>query len=63
MRTMTLTVITTDGTTQPSPHTISVPKYGKCEDLTQALSTACSLGNDETLLVAEVLYLTLFGWF
>uniref|UniRef100_A0A2C9V083 Ubiquitin carboxyl-terminal hydrolase n=1 Tax=Manihot esculenta TaxID=3983 RepID=A0A2C9V083_MANES len=53
-RTMTLTVVSAEGSSQPSPYTISVPKYGKCEDLTQALSIACSLGIDETLLVAEV---------
>ncbi|KAK9279644.1 hypothetical protein L1049_013323 [Liquidambar formosana] len=54
MRTMTLTVMSTDGSTLPLPFTITVPKYGKCEDLIQALSIACSLGVDETLLVAEI---------
>ncbi|KAI7984017.1 Ubiquitin carboxyl-terminal hydrolase 8 [Camellia lanceoleosa] len=54
MRTMTLTVMSTDGNTSPSPITITVPKHGKFEDLIQALSTACSLGVDETLLVAEI---------
>ncbi|XP_058779622.1 ubiquitin carboxyl-terminal hydrolase 8 [Vicia villosa] len=56
MRTMTLTVVSKigDGTPQLSPYTISVPKHGKFEDLTRALSIACSLGPDETLLVAEV---------
>ncbi|CAK7332065.1 unnamed protein product [Dovyalis caffra] len=53
-RTMTLTVVSADGSTQPDSYTISVPKFGKCEDLLQALSIACSLGIDETLLVAEV---------
>ncbi|KAA3455429.1 ubiquitin carboxyl-terminal hydrolase 8 [Gossypium australe] len=53
-RTMTVTVISTDGTFQPSPFTITVPKSGKLEDLIQALSVACSLGADETLLVAEI---------
>ncbi|KAJ8749980.1 hypothetical protein K2173_013895 [Erythroxylum novogranatense] len=53
-RTMTLTVVSNDGSSMPLPFTISVPKYGKCEDLIQALSAACSLGSDETLLVAEV---------
>ncbi|WCJ40132.1 Ubiquitin carboxyl-terminal hydrolase 8 [Euphorbia peplus] len=46
--------VTFDPFIQPSPYTISVPKYGKCEDLTRALSISCSLGSDETLLVAEV---------
>ncbi|XP_057729496.1 ubiquitin carboxyl-terminal hydrolase 8-like [Arachis stenosperma] len=56
MRSMTLTVISSgsDGKTQLSPYTISVTKHGKFEDLTRALSIACSLGADETLLVAEV---------
>ncbi|RYQ97733.1 hypothetical protein Ahy_B08g093815 [Arachis hypogaea] len=56
MRSMTLTVISSgsNGKTQLSPYTISVTKHGKFEDLTRALSIACSLGADETLLVAEV---------
>lgn len=54
MRTMTLTVLNTDGNYLPSPYTITVPKHGKFQDLIQALSTACSLGDNETLLVAEV---------
>ncbi|CAN1171125.1 Ubiquitin carboxyl-terminal hydrolase 8, partial [Linum perenne] len=54
MRTMTLTIISTDGSNLPSPCTISVPKFGKFEDLMLALSASCSLGIDETLLVAEV---------
>ena len=61
MRSMTLTVVSSgsDGMTQLSPYTVSVPKHGKFEDLTRALSIACSLGADETLLVAEV-YINLF---
>lgn len=51
-----VTVINTDGSAQPSPCTVSVPKFGKCEDLVRALSIACSLGSDETLLVAEVYF-------
>ncbi|XP_027340882.1 ubiquitin carboxyl-terminal hydrolase 8 isoform X2 [Abrus precatorius] len=55
MRTMTLTVASSSGgMSQLSPYTISVPKNGRFEDLTRALSIACSLGADETLLVAEV---------
>ena len=62
MRTMTLTVLNTNGNTAPSPYTITVPKHGKCEDLIQALGIACSLGADETLLVAEVYcYVLIFG--
>lgn len=59
MRTMTLTVMNTDGSCLPLPYTITVPKYGKLEDLIQALSTACSLRFNETLLVAEVYFLQL----
>ncbi|CAH2062721.1 unnamed protein product [Thlaspi arvense] len=54
MRTMTLTVMSTDGNTPPSSFTVSIPKNGKFEDLIQALSIACSLGVDETFLVAEI---------
>lgn len=60
MRTMTLTLLNTNGNTAPSPYTITVPKHGKCEDLIKALGSACSLGADETLLVAEV-YCYVFG--
>lgn len=54
MRTMTLTVISSNGTALPIPYTITVPKSGKFDDLIRALSVACSLGADETLLVAEI---------
>lgn len=54
MRTMTLTIVKADGTDKPLPFTVTVPKNGKLEDLTQALKTACSLKADETLLVAEI---------
>ncbi|ESR37302.1 hypothetical protein CICLE_v10027791mg [Citrus x clementina] len=54
VRMMTLTVVNTDGTAKPSPFTITVPKYGKFEDLIRALSIACALGVNETLLVAEI---------
>ncbi|XP_065617775.1 ubiquitin carboxyl-terminal hydrolase 8-like, partial [Quercus suber] len=54
MRTMTLTVMGADGITLPSTYTITVPDCGKLTDLIVALSAACSLRDDETLLVAEV---------
>ncbi|XP_024985161.1 ubiquitin carboxyl-terminal hydrolase 8-like isoform X2 [Cynara cardunculus var. scolymus] len=54
MRTMTLTVLSTDGTTLPISVIVTVPKCGKFTDLIQALSIACSLREDETLLVAEI---------
>lgn len=54
MRTMTLSIVSSDGSAQPSPVTVTVPKQGKFEDLVHALGPMCSLGNDETLMVAEV---------
>ncbi|XVF76057.1 hypothetical protein PTKIN_Ptkin13bG0235800 [Pterospermum kingtungense] len=54
MRTMTLTVFSTNGTMLPAPFTVTVPKYGRLKDLIDSLSMACSLRNDEILLVAEI---------
>ncbi|XP_015080186.1 ubiquitin carboxyl-terminal hydrolase 8 [Solanum pennellii] len=54
MRSMTLTVIESGSDLQISTFTITVPKDGKLEDLIRALSIACSLESDETLLVAEI---------
>lgn len=53
---MTLTVVSSDGTTLPSPTTLTVPGHGNVKDFVQALSMACSLRDDETLLVAEVCF-------
>lgn len=53
-RPMTVTVFSSDGSTQPFSYTVNIPKNGRCKDLINALSSACSLGNDEVLLVAEV---------
>ncbi|KAH9737876.1 ubiquitin carboxyl-terminal hydrolase 8 [Citrus sinensis] len=54
MRTMTVTVLSTDGSTMPAPFTVTVPKYGRFQDLIDALSTKCFLRNHEKLLVAEI---------
>ncbi|XP_021652407.2 ubiquitin carboxyl-terminal hydrolase 8 isoform X3 [Hevea brasiliensis] len=54
MRTMTLTMLSSDGITLHSPITVSVPNCGRLKDLIDALSTACSLRNDKTLLVVEI---------
>lgn len=54
MRTMVLTVLSTDGMAPPCTFTIAVPKNGKFKDLINALSIACSLDDDETLWVTEV---------
>ncbi|PKA52294.1 Ubiquitin carboxyl-terminal hydrolase 8 [Apostasia shenzhenica] len=53
-RPMTVTVLSTDGSAQPSSYTVNVPKDGRCKDLIHSLSNACSLRNDEYLLVTEV---------
>ncbi|KAF3971531.1 hypothetical protein CMV_004879 [Castanea mollissima] len=62
MRTMTLTVMSSDGITLPSTYTITVPDCGKLTDLIVALSAACSLRDDETLLVAEVYMNRILNW-
>ncbi|KAL2320608.1 hypothetical protein Fmac_029577 [Flemingia macrophylla] len=53
-RTMTVTVFACDGYALPSPFTVTVPKQGRCRDLIQALSNACSLKHNERLLLVEV---------
>nr|XP_043638902.1 ubiquitin carboxyl-terminal hydrolase 9-like [Erigeron canadensis] len=53
-RPMTVTVFYGDGSTLPMPYTVNVLKHGYCKDLFQALGTACCLGSDETLVLAEV---------
>ncbi|XP_058738954.1 ubiquitin carboxyl-terminal hydrolase 8-like [Vicia villosa] len=53
-RTMTVTVVSTDGITLPSSITVTVPEHGTLKDLIGALTASCSLREDETLLVAEI---------
>lgn len=53
-RAMTVTVFYGDGSSLPMPFTVTVSKHGYCKDLFQALSTACCIGSDETLILAEV---------
>ncbi|XP_059659946.1 ubiquitin carboxyl-terminal hydrolase 5 isoform X1 [Cornus florida] len=53
-RTMTVTVFTCDGSALPTACTVTVPKQGRCRDLIQALSNACSLKHSEKLLLAEI---------
>ncbi|KAI8000535.1 Ubiquitin carboxyl-terminal hydrolase 8 [Camellia lanceoleosa] len=53
MHSMTLTVMSTDGSTLPFPVIVTLPKYGRCKDLVQAFSTTCSLRDDEKLLATE----------
>ncbi|KAK6147356.1 hypothetical protein DH2020_018268 [Rehmannia glutinosa] len=53
LRKMTLTVLSTDGTNLPHPVTVTVPDNGTFKDLVDALGIACSLRDDETLLIAE----------
>lgn len=61
MRTMDLTVMSADGSSLPVPLTVNVPKFGKFEDLHKALVTACSLPEDETLLVTEVYFYIVYA--
>ncbi|GAV63880.1 UCH domain-containing protein, partial [Cephalotus follicularis] len=60
MRAMTLTVLSSDGKKMPSAVTVTVPKCGRFKDLIEALSTECSLRNDEALLVVEIYKNTIF---
>ncbi|CAA6664080.1 unnamed protein product [Spirodela intermedia] len=53
-RSMTVTVFTSDGSTLPTPYTVSVPKQGRCKDLIQAITNACSVKNGERILLAEI---------
>lgn len=53
-RAMTVTVFSTDGSREPFSYDVRVPKFGTLSDLVQVLSAACSLRDDETLLVTEV---------
>ncbi|PWA50595.1 peptidase C19, ubiquitin-specific peptidase, DUSP domain-containing protein [Artemisia annua] len=53
-RTMTVTVFCCDGSVTPVTCTVTVPKLGRCRDLIQALSNACSLKQNEQILLAEI---------
>lgn len=53
-RNITVTVFTCDGSALPAAWSVTVPKQGRCRDLIQALSNACSLQLNEKLLLAEV---------
>ncbi|XP_073062094.1 ubiquitin carboxyl-terminal hydrolase 5-like isoform X3 [Primulina eburnea] len=53
-RNMTVTVFTCDGSALPAAWSVTVPKQGRCRDLIQALSNACSLQINEKLLLAEI---------
>ncbi|XP_022875158.1 ubiquitin carboxyl-terminal hydrolase 5-like isoform X2 [Olea europaea var. sylvestris] len=53
-RSMMVTVFTCDGSALPAACTVSVSKQGRCRDLIQALSNACSLQLNEKLLLAEI---------
>ncbi|KAK3228187.1 hypothetical protein Dsin_008049 [Dipteronia sinensis] len=62
-RTMTVTVFYADGSSLPMPFTVTVMKHGFCKDLLAALSTACCLKSDESLLLAEVYNHQIFKFF
>ncbi|KAJ6363592.1 hypothetical protein OIU78_003715 [Salix suchowensis] len=53
-RSMTVMIFTCDGSALPFACTVTVPKQGRCRDLINALSSACSLKNNEDLKLAEV---------
>lgn len=53
-RKLTLTIFSNDETNLPHPVTLTVPNSGTTKDLFEAVALACSLRNDETLLIAEV---------
>ncbi|XP_038701633.1 ubiquitin carboxyl-terminal hydrolase 5 isoform X1 [Tripterygium wilfordii] len=54
MRSMTVTVFTCDGTALPTVTTVTVPKQGRFRDLIQAVSSSCSLKQNEELKIAEI---------
>uniref|UniRef100_A0A1J3K0G5 Ubiquitin carboxyl-terminal hydrolase n=1 Tax=Noccaea caerulescens TaxID=107243 RepID=A0A1J3K0G5_NOCCA len=62
-RPMTVTVFYCDGSRLSMPYTVTVPKHGSCRDLITALSTACCLTDDESLLLAEVYDHKVFRYF
>ncbi|PKU81052.1 ubiquitin carboxyl-terminal hydrolase 5 [Dendrobium catenatum] len=51
---MTILVFTSDGSALPTPCTVNVPKQGRCKDLIQVLSNACSVKGGEKLILAEI---------
>eukprot|EP01018_Ginkgo_biloba_P010742 Gb_11501 [translate_table: standard] len=53
-RAMTVTVFSSYGSAPPASYTVIVPKQGRLKDLVQAVSTACSLRNEEKLLLTEI---------
>ncbi|KAK6937919.1 Peptidase C19, ubiquitin carboxyl-terminal hydrolase [Dillenia turbinata] len=54
IRSMTVTVFPITEGALPATCTVTVPKQGRCRDLIQALSGACSLKQSEKLLLAEI---------
>ncbi|KAK1412698.1 hypothetical protein QVD17_34157 [Tagetes erecta] len=53
-RTVTVTVFSCDGSMIPATCTVTVPKLGCFRDLIQAISNACSLKQNERILLAEI---------
>jgi ubiquitin carboxyl-terminal hydrolase 15 len=58
-----VTVIGTDGSTEPSQHTISMSKSAELKHFIQGLGASCSLRDDETLLIASVYLLINYATF
>ncbi|CAH8387251.1 unnamed protein product [Eruca vesicaria subsp. sativa] len=61
-RTISVTVFYGEGGHLPIRYTVTVPRSGSCSDLIAALSTACSLTDDESLLLAMVYENKIFGY-
>ncbi|CAF1870445.1 hypothetical protein Bca4012_034347 [Brassica carinata] len=53
-RAITVTVFSCDKTALPSTITVNISKQGRCRDLMQALTNACSLKQSEELKLAEI---------
>ncbi|KAH7295005.1 hypothetical protein KP509_27G028200 [Ceratopteris richardii] len=52
-RTLSVKLFSTDGATAPMTYTVTVAKQSRCKDVILALSKACSLGEDERILLTE----------
>eukprot|EP00271_Cylindrocystis_brebissonii_P006579 TRINITY_DN19356_c0_g1_i1.p1 TRINITY_DN19356_c0_g1~~TRINITY_DN19356_c0_g1_i1.p1 ORF type:complete len:1040 (+),score=135.10 TRINITY_DN19356_c0_g1_i1:151-3270(+) len=62
-RSMTVTVISSDGSRLPETHTLNISRVGKVRDLHQALGKACGLGADETFIFVEIYNNRVFRYF
>lgn len=56
-RSITVTILYGDGRGLPMPYTVTLIKDRCVKDLIDALGTACCLKSDESLMLAEVIWL------